>query len=66
MEIKDGAHYWEIFFPEKKTGVATHFSKITVLQYGEKRWIGILKTNFKKLLLSPDFSVPCELAQIQW
>ena len=30
--------YWN---PNRKLGVTTHFSEITALQYGEKRWIGI-------------------------
>ena len=30
--------YWN---PKRKLGVTTHFSEITALQNGEKRWIGI-------------------------
>ena len=30
--------YWN---PKRKLGVTMHFSEITALQYGEKRWIGI-------------------------
>ena len=30
--------YWN---PKRKLGVTTHFSEITALQYGEKRWIGV-------------------------
>ena len=30
--------YWN---PKRKLGVTTHFSEITALQCGEKRWIGI-------------------------
>ena len=55
--------YWNL---KKKLGVTTHFSEITVPQYGEKSWIGIFKKNDKKLYFPQISECTRELAQMQW
>ena len=55
--------YWN---PKRKLGVTTHFSEITALQDGEKRWIGIFKKNDKNLFFPQISERTRELAQMQW